>query len=452
MKKILILVLFISVILLVSCEKGIDSTTQTNPSTATTSSESTISNEITTTSISTLQTIEQETTIIDHEAIKSNVEDKIVFYKTKLIELSGLEEEMIESELSFNNNYNIMLLSTSYDEYNRDDLPEQVPFVYEGNGIDPEFIINTTFTINEYLAVLDLCEDFEEDSFMETSYDSFNYLIKTSVDGDQLYIESYRFYQDSGSDVFWADIMYFDMVDDKMIFKYVRDYNSSQHSIYYDEFSETGDAISIALDADNEELTYYQVFDRDINMTFDLSNTSIGGVYMNYNAIDGSIFYCIKIGEDESIIRHSIRYGSPTQFWYTNDEGEVYLTWNLYSASGWNKCRIYSSADDHIFMDDTEVLQDFTISISIQDVYANARFTTTEALFTESMMNLSDYGLYFAAVTYTQLQLDIDYIDQNFLSIINEYGLSLNMSDNYNNLISLFPFTSDSTVIEEISD
>jgi len=443
-------------ILLVSCEKGIDSTSQTTASTATTSSERTTGEEVTTTSISSLSTLqtstEQETTTIDHEAIKSNVEDKIVFYKTKLIELSGLEEEMIESELSFNNNYNIILLSTDYDEYNRDDLPEQVPYVYEGNGIDPEFIINTTFTINEYLAVLNLCEDFEEDSFMETSYDSFDYLIKTSVDGDQLYIESYRFYQDGGSDVFWADIMYFDMVDDKMIFKYVRDYSSSQHSIYYDEFSEAGDAISIALDADNQELTYYQVFDRDINMTFDLSNTSIGGVNMNYNAIDGSMFYGIKIGGDGSITRHSIRYGSPTQFWYTNDAGEIYLTWNLYSASGWNKCRIYSGADDHIFIDDTEVMQDFTISISIQDVYANARLTTTEALFAESMMNLSDYGLYFDAVTYTQLQLDIDYIDQNFLSIINEYGLSLNMSDNYNNLISLFPFTADSTIIEEISD
>jgi hypothetical protein len=173
---------------------------------------------------------------------------------------------------------------------------------------------------------------------------------------------------------------------------------------------------------------------------------------MNYNAIDGSMFYGIKIGEDGAIARYSIRYGSPTQFWYTNDAGEIYLTWNLYSASGWNKCRIYSSADDHIFMDDTEVLQDFTISISIQDVYANARLKTAEAEFTEAMLNLSDYGLYFDAVTYTQLQLDIDYLDKNFLSIINEYGLSLNMTDNYNNLISLFPFMVDSTIIEEISD
>lgn len=411
--------------MLVGCEKSLESTTLNSVSNLTT---------------------------IDHEAIKSNVEDKIVFYKTKLLELSGLNEEMIESDLSFSNNYSIMLLSNDNDEYNRDDLPEQVPYVYEGNGFDPEFIINTTFTINEYLDVLELCENFVEDSFNEIIYNSFRYIIKASVNIDQLYVESYRYSLDGSSDVFWADIMYFDMIDEKIIFKYVRDYNSSQHSIYYDEFSETGDAISIALDADNQELTYYQIFDRDNNMTFDISNTSIGGVCMNYNATDGSMFYSIKISEDETITRYSIRYGFPTQFWYTNDTGEIYLTWNLYSASGWNKCRIYSIADDHIFLDDMEVLQDFTISISIQDIYANARLTTTESEFTESMMNLSNYGLYFDTVTYTQLQLDIDYIDQNFLSIINEYGLTLNMTDNYDSLINLFPFMVDSTIIEEISD
>lgn len=417
--------------MLLSCEKGAISTTNT-----------TDINTITTT----------ETTAVDHESLKASVEDKINFYKTKLIELSGLEEEMIESELSFNNAYNTMLLSTGYDEYDREDLPQRVPVVYEGNGIDPEFLINLTMTINDYLAVLDVCTDFVEDTFMEVDYGLYNYFIKASVDGDQLYIESYHYNADSSVDARWTNIMYFDLIEGKVIFKYVRDYLNTQHYMYYDEFSEAGDAISILLDAEDNVLTYYQIYNRETNMSFDLSNTSMGGISMNYSAIDGSSSFGIKISDGGDIIRYSMRYGFPMQFWYMSENGEVYLTWSLYLAQGWDKCWIYSGADDQIFMDDTEVLEDFTISISIQDMFANARLTTKPDEFSESMMNLSDYGLYFDAVTYTQLQTDIDYMNQNYLLIMGDYGLSLNMEDNYDYLINLFPFMVDEMVIQEIDN
>lgn len=429
--------------ILFACQKGATLLTSNTDSTATTSS----------TSLQTTQTTtEHETTTVDHEVLKASVEDKINFYKAKLIELSGLDEEMMSGELSFNNPSSIMLLSTWYDEYDREDLPEQVPVVYEGNGIDPEFMINTTLTINNFLEVLDVCTDFVKDNFMEVEYGSYNYLIKASVEGDQLYIESYHYYADSSSDGLWTNIMYFDLIEGKVIFKYVRDYLSTQHYMYYDEFSETGDAISIALDVKNNLFTFYQIYNRETNMSFDLSNTSTGGIHMNYIAIDGSSSFGVKIDEGGDIIRYSMRYGSPTQFWYTFDNGEIYLTWNLYLAQGWNRCWIYSAADDHIFMDDTEVLEDFSIGISIQDAYANARLTTTTEEFTESMMNLTEYGLYFDAVTYSQLQADIDYMDQNFLLIMGEYGLSLNMEDNYDYLLNLFPFVADDTIIQEIAN
>jgi hypothetical protein len=158
----------------------------------------------------------------------------------------------------------------------------------------------------------------------------------------------------------------------------------------------------------------------------------------------------IKIDGSGNIIRQSIRYGTLTDFWYTNDEGVIYLTWNLYLVDGWNKCFINDAGDDRIYTDEQEVLQDFSISINIQDVYANARLTTNEEAFTETLMNLSDYGLSYSHITYTQLNSDIDFLNQNFLSIMSEYNVSLNMTDNYDTLLELFPFTADESIIQEI--
>ncbi len=395
-------------------------------------------------------TTTESITTIDQATLRENVKEKITFYKTKLLELSGLEEEMIESEISANQPSVLQQLSLSDGEYYREDLPEQTPREYPGNGIDPEFMIITTDTLNQFLAVLTLCSDFQEDTFMEVQYDAFTFIIKTSVDGDQLFIESYRYYTNQVNDSIWTDIMFFDLISGKVIFKYVRDYNSSDHYLYYDEFSETGNIINIALNKDENIFTSIQVYDRGNHITFSLSNTTMGGVYMGYDYGDGSKSMGIKIDENGNIIRHSIRYGTLTDFWYTNDEGLIYLTWNLYLVEGWNKCFINDAGEDRIYQDEQEVLQDFSIDINIQDVYAIARLTTNEEAFTESLMNLSDYGLSYSHITYTQLNSDINFLNQNFLSIMSENNLTLNMTENYDTLLELFPFTADDSVIQPI--
>jgi len=389
-------------------------------------------------------------TTIDQATLRENVKEKITFYKTKLLELSGLEEEMIESEISANQPSVLQQLSLSDGEYYREDLPEQTPREYPGNGIDPEFMIITTDTLNQFLAVLTLCSDFQEDTFMEVQYDAFTFIIKTSVDGDQLFIESYRYYTNQVNDSIWTDIMFFDLISGKVIFKYVRDYNSSDHYLYYDEFSETGNIINIALNKDENIFTSIQVYDRGNHITFSLSNTTMGGIYMGYDYGDGSKSMGIKIDENGNIIRHSIRYGTLTDFWYTNDEGLIYLTWNLYLVEGWNKCFINDAGEDRIYQDEQEVLQDFSIDINIQDVYAIARLTTNEEAFTESLMNLSDYGLSYSHITYTQLNSDINFLNQNFLSIMSENNLTLNMTENYDTLLELFPFTADDSVTQSV--
>ena len=65
-------------------------------------------------------------------------------------------------------------------------------------------------------------------------------------------------------------------------------------------------------------------------------------------------------------------------------------------------------------------------------------------------MNLSDYGLSYSHITYTQLNSDINFLNQNFLSIMSENNLTLNMTENYDTLLELFPFTADDSVTQSV--
>lgn len=385
---------------------------------------------------------------------KEEIGEKIDYYISKLILISGLEMDAIESELSYKNSFQVIRLSDGYTEYDRDDLPEQVRPVFEGNGIDPEIMENTIMTLTEFLSILELCDDFVEDEFFNVTYNQMHYIIKMNVQGDKLYIESYRYILNDEFGRMSADIMMFDLVDEMVYFEYVRDYsNNNQHNIYYDLFSEFGNIMEIALDANEGKLVSYQMYNRETDMVLAVADDH-GKIAISYFRVDGSKNYFITVNSDDVIDRYSMRYGFPQSFWYTEFDDEVYLTWNLYETDGWNKCRIMNSGGDQIFLDDVRLLEDFTINFIIADTeyykHANARITIPSTEFTETVMDLSDYGLEFNVVTYQELQSDINYISQNYGLILEDYGLTADLEDSYVALFDLYPFQSDATRIEDI--
>ncbi len=398
-----------------------------------------------------VSTFTDETSTNDPEVVRADIEDKLSFYIDKLIEIGGVESEVLEVEANTRSTSETTDLSTGYTEYNREDLPEQIAPVFPGNGIDPEFIIITIDTLNEFAQVLDECETIIENEYLSINVDHLEYTMKIRTTGYQLYIESYRIFEEE-YDSIGVDIMFFDLIDENIIFKIVRDYqNSEEHNLYYDEFSETGNIINIALDVEHSMFAEYQIYDRERNIIFSLSNTFMGGQHLNYGAGDGSYSFGIGFDEYGVISRYSMRYGSfPQIFWYVKDNDQIYLTWNLYLTQGWNRCRVYSSGYDYVFIDDTLLLQDFNISISVEDKYANARLTVSETEFTKTLMDLTDYGLLFDEITFDELNADIDYIEQNFISIIEIYGLSLDMEANYGFLYDIFPYTANESIVQRI--
>lgn len=383
---------------------------------------------------------------------KVDVEDKIVFYKGKLIELSGIEGEMLESEMNYYHSNDVINLSNFYDEYDREELPKREKPDYTNSGVNPENLIITADTLNSFTSILDSCEDFKDNEFFNTTYDLSEYKIKMFTNGDELYIESYRYNLEDTSSI-RVDIMHFNLIEDKVHFEYLRENRSSDsHRLYYDSFSETGDVINIALDVKTSKLTNYQLYDRSINKSVYL-NYFAGALSMNFknHSDDGEASYSIVIDDQDNISRYNLQYRESIQdFWYTKDGENIHLFWNLFLVDGWNKCRVYNNNDDKIYKDDAELLEDFEINIDTKSGFANARITVIESAFTESFMNLSDFGLFFDFVTYSQLQMDIDYIDTNFISIIEGYGLTTDMGNNYNVLYDTIPFVPDDSIIQII--
>lgn len=383
----------------------------------------------------------------DQETIKTRVQEKIVFYQTKLIELNGLDDAQMEEELSYVHVPSVTA-SSGNDLIDREDLPQQEPFVYEGNGIDPEMIINMNAILDEFLAVLDICENYVADSFVVVDNDLFQYTIKTTLNGDYLFIESYRTDLEQIGEFVWINIMEFDLIEGKVLFRHLMDINDGRHDVYYDEFSEAGNIIHASIDVKNQTFRELQFYDREQNLMLQIGRSNTGGLYMNYGPTDGSIYYSSHRTEVGDITRYSIRYSNPTSFWYIHDGSEIHLYWNLFLVQGWNKCRLNSISDDQIYQDDIERLLDFSIMISIEDKFANARRTIAESQFTSSMMDLSDYGMFFDAVTFETLQSDIDFIDQNYLAILNQYHLSGNLSANYDYVVGMIPFRVDEDLLE----
>ncbi|MBI9009951.1 MAG: hypothetical protein JEZ05_07960 [Tenericutes bacterium] len=396
----------------------------------------------------------ENTELNDTLSTKEDIKDKIEFYVQKLLILGNLEGEIMESNNNLETKDSPMKLSTGYEDYDREDLPEQ--YMIESAGINPEFIIITTDTLDQFTQILDSCESFVEGEFVNVTYFERDYVIKMSTNEDLLYIESYHYEVVDEVTTIHAEIMNFDLIEEKIFFEYVRDYQGrNNHIIYYDEFDEAGNIINIALNVDDNELSSYQIYDRALDKTFYIYNAS-GEYHMNYSnhSNDGNASFSIELDNKGAITRYNLQYryiNYSQSFWYTLEDGNIHLMWNLYLTEGWNKCRVYNNYDNKIYLDETELLEDFTISISIQDRYANARLTILESEFSESLMDLSDYGLLFNDVTYLELQSDIDYIDEFYISIIEDYGLSLNMENCYNTLFETIPYNVDSTVVQSIS-
>jgi hypothetical protein len=382
------------------------------------------------------------------------IKDKIDYYKTRL---SSLIEQPSEIRKNLNKKLSTVL-GPDRIIYQRDELPLEYDYPYDPDQVDSEFIFTKTMLLQEYKEAIDLCEDFEEDSFCTAKLEYDNIYLKVINEDDKLYIESYRYNIDYQS--VNVEIIYIDLVDDKVQLQYVRDYYRKSgpydtHDRYFDIFNESGDTVNIHVNMKREDEVYYQEYAKSIKSVF-LFTKSEEGLGYNYTDAEQEKFYSISYYPSGEVQHNFLAYGihNPTLIYSQGEfssNQSIRLSWNLLDIDGWNQVIVNENNYDQVYLDDTELLTDFLTDISIQDhITARTSKFISEEQFTQETLALSAYGLSFKTITYQQLLNDRVYLANNYIDILEIYGFVEDMSENRIRLLAMFPFVGDEDIINDL--
>lgn len=393
---------------------------------------------------------------------KEELQAKIEFYKERL--LSMVDQPMEQnassiSQLSTNINPDTTL-------YSRDEMPPEYDYPYDPDAVDPEFIFMTTFTLGEFADAIAMANDVEENEFFTFDTEDYSLYLKVVNEDNQLYIESYS---SQLNPEYWyrvysvsVQIMYLNLVDDKVNFQYIRDHHSfmgdyEQHKRYYDLFIESGDMINVSVDMLDESYMDYQNYQKAEQSVFLFTNSEEGRGY-NYTDNATNRFYSISFNGAGEVDSSFICYGihNPTlSYSYRHDQmgQNVFLRWNLFDVSGWDHALVDRGGDDYIYLGSTQLLSDFRTEIQVEDYASASTYTTIpESELTESLLNLSDYGLSFDFITLEQLLIDSTYLVDHYPEVLLDYGFSTDMTANREILMNMFPFLGDEQIISDLFD
>ena len=69
---------------------------------------------------------------------------------------------------------------------------------------------------------------------------------------------------------------------------------------------------------------------------------------------------------------------------------------------------------------------------------------------TQDIVDLSRYGLSFDFITLDEVNEDLEFLQNNHVSILEEYGFDEDMSKNKQKLLDLIPYFADETIVAEL--
>ncbi len=388
--------------------------------------------------------------------------DKMDMYIAKMDEL--IDDAVIPEYVDFTQQspYIKALAVEEPDIYNREDLPVPEEPLFDEDQLNLEFIYITYQLLITANDVLESCTSFTENEFCDIEMEGVKFKIKTLLEDNQLYIEYYTYYymelfgitikQVSGQ------IMYFNLIDDVLYFESIQDdliYYDEEftHILRYNQFNELGDMVNIMIDDIYREHVYYQSYFRAEDSVFLLSNSG-EGFAINYKNIANDTFYSLTLNPDLTTFNTSVIYGThnPT-FKYLSFDDATMIVWNMFDVTGWNKVYDYGYGNDMLYLDDNQVLEGFYFDFEMQeeDIDHQLSFQIIEPEdLTEGLISLSDYGMVYSQVTYAQLMADIEFIQENYPTVITNNGLSNTMEDNYDILQAMFPASLDQELMEEL--
>lgn len=390
----------------------------------------------------------------------NEIKEKLTFYVDRLHSIADQPEPLDKSI--------IKLLSTEENpesiRYNRDELPPEYPFTYNPDVVDPQFVLTTSLLLSEFISIISQTPDFQEDHFSTVAFEDYFVKYKSVSEENQIYIEAYRYDTylvdyDKASFVS-AEVIFMDLVDNKMNFKYVRDNyeqfsGQNTHIRYYDMFVETGDMLNIMVNMKDTSFVSYQKHTREDDSLF-LFTHSDEGLGFNYKDTTNDQFYSIFFNPMHELMQSFICYGTYNpklsySYYPENPQMIGIIKWNLLYVDGWDQVLVNMHDNDQIFIGDDEVLSDFNTEVSV-DNYTDAEtyLMIYDDSLTETIINLSDYGLFFDEVSLSQLLIDRSFLVNNYEDILVDHGFSIDMTTNGEILLDLIPFWGDERIIKSL--
>jgi hypothetical protein len=291
-------------------------------------------------------------------------------------------------------------------------------------------------TLEELKNKVNACEDYVEGDYCITSNEegTNEFHTKAYIEDERLYIESYSTTNAYNYESVNAEIMYYNIVDDKIMFEYVRDYRDNMsRNLYFDRFIEGETMINIAIEEGNYENIYYQ---ETTNENVFLYVNRYGESAINYLSIEDGKTISLDNGTEGGSRHLYIGYlvGSNDLVYYREFENEVSLTWNLLEVSGWDYLWTNDVTNSRLYEDYTKYTTNESIvfdeSISL-DTYMNSELRSYVTLryegseMSEGIFDLTDYGLLFDKISYEEVTNDIENIDEYLSGVVGEYSLQL---------------------------
>lgn len=343
--------------------------------------------------------------------------------------------------------------------FQREELPTSYPYP---NAVSIAIkLYDTQKYLLKYKDIIQAIDSFEESTLATYR----GHKIKIKLEGNQMFIEEFESSMvNEGLDTsVKARLLYLNLVDDKLYYQFVRDDQSTYipdwdnpkdlgNNTYYDMFIEDGDSLSLYFDKNKKEDYYYEMTSVENELDFLFSRRQ-AYFYMKTTDYDLSKTYKIDINQefdDIEILITSIDYFSDSPGFslaHVREEG-YYLSWNLMEVDGWSSIQ---TQPDKLFINNQEASSDLHITATVGEyTYLLAELTLQEDAMLENILDLSAYDLYYDQISYEELSRDIEYLNENYLELLNDQGFENDPTKDIDYLLDMLPFHADQDIIDEL--
>ncbi|MFH0766566.1 MAG: hypothetical protein V1920_00550, partial [Bacillota bacterium] len=292
------------------------------------------------------------------------------------------------------------------------------------------------------------CETSAENAFCETTSEYGKLNFKFYILDDLIRIEIYRIntyvFGSTTSYQVSAESVEINLVNDKLFIAHLRKsievMNSNMiETNYYDEILEDSHALNVS--ASDNDISYQIAYPNGETRMY---SNSEEGLYISHRSITDDNYYSVELDLTGSIASANIVFINEGKvvLRYTKNV-QTRIDWNLLETTGWDYIQLIDYVDPILYKDQQQILANYNIYCNIESSdNCEASLTLLEPI-TENQLTLQNEGLSFTAVSYARFNEAVNFINNDYLSLLTAIGFSLNNEINKTYVESLITLQVD---------